>query len=122
MTPTEVLERFAALLAEGDVQGVLSLYEPDATFVVEPGKIVTGHEAIGAALDGFVSLHPSLQGDVEQVVYAGDVALVSNRWVLEGTSPDGQPVQLSGRSADVLRVGDNGEWRIVIDDPWGGGR
>ena len=64
---------------------------------------------------------PSLQGDIEQVVYAGDVALVANRWVLEGTSPDGKPVRLSGRSADVLRRRCNGEWRIVIDDPWGGG-
>ena len=122
MTPTEVLERFAALLAEGDVREVLSLYEPDAAFVVEPGKVVTGHEAIGAALEGFAALGPSLQGDVEQVVYAGDLALVSNRWVLDGTTPDGKPVRLSGRSADVLRLGDNGEWRIVIDDPWGGGQ
>lgn len=122
MAPTEVLERFAALLAEGDVQEMLSLYEPDAAFVVEPGKIVTGHDAIGAALEAFAALGPSLQGDIEQVVYAGDVALVSNRWVLDGAAPDGKPVRLSGRSADVLRLGDNGQWRIVIDDPWGGGQ
>ena len=60
MTPTEVLERFAALLAEGDVQEALSLYEPDAAFVVEPGKVVTGHEAIGAALEGFAALRAVL--------------------------------------------------------------
>jgi uncharacterized protein (TIGR02246 family) len=122
MTPTEVLERFGSLLAEGDVQEVLSLYEPAAAFVVEPGKVVTGHDAIGAALEAFAALGPSLQGDTEQVVYAGGLALVSNRWVLEGTTPGGKPVRLSGRSADVLRLGDNGEWRIVIDDPWGGGQ
>jgi uncharacterized protein (TIGR02246 family) len=122
MTPTEVLEQFASLLAEGDVQEVLSLYEPDAAFVVEPGKVVTGHEAIGAALEAFAALGPSLRGDIEHVVYAGDLALVSNRWVLDGTTPDGKPVRLSGRSADVLRLGDNGEWRMVIDDPWGGGQ
>jgi uncharacterized protein (TIGR02246 family) len=122
MTATEVLERFASLLAEGDVQEVLSLYEPDAAFVVEPGKVVTGHDAIGAPLEAFAALGPSLQGDIEHVVYAGDLALVSNRWVLDGTTPDGKPVRLSGRSADVLRLRDSGEWRIVIDDPWGGGQ
>ena len=122
MTPTEVLERFASLLAEGDVQELLSLYEPDAAFVVEPGKVVTGRDAIGAALEAFAALGPLLQGDIEHVVYAGDLALVSNRWVLDGTTPDGKPVRLSGRSADVLRVGDHGGWRIVIDDPWGGGQ
>jgi ketosteroid isomerase-like protein len=66
-------------------------------------------------------LRPSLRGQIEQVVYAGDVALVANRWVLDGTTPDGDPVRLAGRSADVLRRVSNGDWRIAIDDPWGGG-
>lgn len=51
-----------------------------------------------------------------------DVALVVNRWTLDGTRPDGQPVNLAGRSADVLRPSPNGEWRIVIDNPWGDAR
>jgi uncharacterized protein (TIGR02246 family) len=121
MTPTEVLERFAALLAEGKAREALSLYEPDAAFVVEPGTVVTGHDAIGAALEGFAALRPSLHGDIEQIVYAGDVALVANRWVLDGTTPDGESVRLGGRSADVLRRASDGGWRIAIDDPWGGG-
>jgi len=121
MTPAEVLERFAVLLAEGNAGDALSLYEPDAAFVVEPGTVVTGHEAIGAALEGFAALRPSLRGQIEQVVYAGDVALVANRWVLDGTTPDGDPVRLAGRSADVLRRVSDGDWRIAIDDPWGGG-
>jgi uncharacterized protein (TIGR02246 family) len=122
MTTTEVLERFAAFLADGDARGALSLYEPDAAFVVEPGTVVTGHEDIGVALDGFAALRPTLRGDIEQVVYAGDVALVANRWVLDGTTPGGERVRLSGRSADVLRRASNGDWRIAIDDPWGGGK
>jgi uncharacterized protein (TIGR02246 family) len=121
MTPTEVIQRFAALISAGDARQALSLYEPDASFVVEPGTVVTGHEAIGAALEGFAALRPSLEGEIEQIVYADDMALVSNRWVLDGTSPDGESVRLVGRSADVLRRARNGEWRIVIDDPWGGG-
>jgi uncharacterized protein (TIGR02246 family) len=121
MTPTEVLERFAALLAEGNARDALSLYEPDAAFVVEPGTVVTGHEAIGEALEGFAALRPSFRGDIEQVVYAGDVALIANRWVLEGTTPHGERVRLAGRSADVLRRASSGDWRIAIDDPWGGG-
>jgi uncharacterized protein (TIGR02246 family) len=121
MTPTQVLDRFAALLADGNVGEALSLYESDAAFVVEPGRVVTGHAAIRAALEGFAALRPSLHGEVEQVVYADDLALVANRWVLDGTTPDGEAVRLSGRSADVLRRAGDGEWRIAIDDPWGGG-
>ena len=121
MQPTQVIERFAELLSAGDVPAALALYEPDAAFVVQPGTTVTGRDAIGEALEGFAALRPVLTGVVEQVVEAGDVALVANRWELDGTGPDGAPVRMNGRSADVLRRGADGRWRIVIDDPWGGG-
>jgi uncharacterized protein (TIGR02246 family) len=120
MSPSQVIERFATLLTAGDTPAALELYEHGAVFVVEPGMTVAGREAIGAALERFAAMQPILVGEIEQVVEAGDVALVANRWVLDGTGPDGAPVQLNGRSADVLRRGTDGEWRIVIDDPWGG--
>ena len=119
MSPTEVIERFAELLGAGDAQQAVALYEDDAAFVVEPGTIVNGHEAIGSALEGFAAMRPVLTGDIEQVVYAGDLALVTNRWTLDGTTPDGS-VHLAGRSADVLRRTTDGDWKIAIDDPWGG--
>jgi uncharacterized protein (TIGR02246 family) len=120
MRPTDVIRRFAELLAAGDARQALALYEPDAAFVVEPGKIVTGHEAIGPALKGFAAMRPVLSGDIEQVVYAGDLALVTNRWTLDGKAANGDQVHLSGRSADVLRRTSEEVWRIAIDDPWGG--
>jgi uncharacterized protein (TIGR02246 family) len=121
MHPAQVIEHFAELMSAGDTSSALALYEPDATFIVEPGTAVTGLEAIGAALETFASLQPALDGDIEQVVETRDLALVANRWTLNGTGPDGAPVHLAGRSADVLRRGSDGKWRIAIDDPWGGG-
>ena len=121
MQPTQVIQHFAELMSAGDTKSALALYESDATFVVEPGTTVTGRDAIGATLETFAALRPTLEGDIEQVVETDDLALVANRWVLNGTGPDGTPVQLAGRSADVLRRGADGKWRIAIDDPWGGG-
>jgi uncharacterized protein (TIGR02246 family) len=121
MQPTQVIERFAELMTLGDTTSALALYEPNAAFVVQPGTTVSGHDAIAVALDSFAALRPTLAGEVEQVVMAGDIALVANQWVLDGTDPEGAPVHMAGRSADVLRRGADGEWRIAIDDPWGGG-
>ena len=109
MHPAQVIEHFAELMSAGDTSSALALYEPDATFIVEPGTAVTGLEAIGAALETFAALQPALDGDIEQVVETHDLALVANRWTLNGTG------------ADVLRRGTDGTWRIAIDDPWGGG-
>lgn len=119
-TPEGVIRGFAELLNDGDVDGALDLYEPEATFVAEPGRAVTGREQIRSALERFASLRPTLSGEIAGVRRGGDVALVLNRWSLEGEGPDG-PVAMSGTSADVLRLRADGSWGVLIDDPWGGG-
>jgi uncharacterized protein (TIGR02246 family) len=119
--PEATLERFAALLAEEDLDALLDLYEPDAAFAPEPGRSVSGRAAIGEALAGFLALRPRMTGTVEQVLAADDTALVANRWTLHGTQPDGEPIEMGGVSADVLRRRPDGSWGILIDDPWGGG-
>ena len=120
-SPAQVIELFSEALNSGDVDGAMGLYEPEATFAPQPGQEVKGRDAIRAALDDFAALKPRLQGEISSVLTAGDVALVMNRWQLEGTQPDGAPVEMRGHSADVLRRAPDGGWRILIDDPWGGG-
>ena len=119
--PEEVIELFAASLNRGDVDAAITLYESDAAFAPQPGGEVTGLEAIRDALQQFAALKPRLRGEITNVLTAGDVALVHNRWQLEGTQPDGSPVEIRGHSADVLRRAPDGSWRILIDDPWGAG-
>jgi uncharacterized protein (TIGR02246 family) len=117
--PEAVIERFSKLLAEGDLEGMMALYEPDAAFAPQPGEMVTGRDQIRAALEGFLAVKPRTDGTIEKVLEAGDTALVTNRWRLAGTAPDGTPVRMAATSADVLRRRPDGSWGIVIDDPWG---
>ncbi len=117
--PEAVIERFSELLAAGDLEAMVELYEPDATFAPQPGEAVSGRDAIRAALHGFLAVEPRMEGTIEKVLEAGDTALVANRWRLAGTAPDGTPVRMAATSADVLRRRPDGSWGIVIDDPWG---
>jgi uncharacterized protein (TIGR02246 family) len=117
--PEAVIERFSQLLAKGDLDAMVELYEPDATFAPQPGESVSGRDAIRSALDAFLAVQPRMTGTIEKVLRAGDTALVANRWSLTGTSPDGSPVEMGATSADVLRRRPGGSWGIVIDDPWG---
>jgi uncharacterized protein (TIGR02246 family) len=119
-TPEETIERFSSLLAEGDLDALVALYEPEAAFVPQPGTVVTGLPAIRESLRPFLAMLPRMSGRVERVLLAGDTALVANRWELTGNGPDGEPVELAGVSADVLRRRADGTWGIAVDDPWGG--
>jgi len=118
-TPEQAVELFSRAMNDGDLEGALSLYEPDATFSPQPGQSLTGHAAIREALAGFFALRPRITGEVHKVLEAGDTALVMNRWSLEGTGPDGEPVAMEGTSADVVRRQPDGRWLVLIDDPWG---
>src|SRR5688500_1471794 len=117
--PERTIERFSELLADGDLDAMIELYEPDAAFAPQPGETVTGRDEIRAALEPFLAVKPRMEGTIEKVLEAGDTALVANRWRLSGTAPDGSPVQMAATSADVLRRRPDGSWGIVIDDPWG---
>jgi uncharacterized protein (TIGR02246 family) len=120
--PEDTIRRFSALLAQGDLDALVDLYEPDAAFAPRPGEAVAGREAIREALRPFLALEPSMTGEIKSVLLAGETALVANRWSLAGTQPDGTAIQMAGVSADVLRRREDGSWGIAIDDPWSGSR
>src|SRR5215208_6558208 len=117
--PEAVIERFSELLAQGGLDAMVELYEPDATFAPQPGAQVTGRAAIRDAVppaQRTFCMCPVIRGWTARKAAS---ALVANRWSLSGTAPDGSPVELAATSADVLRRRPDGSWGILIDDPWG---
>jgi len=118
-TPEQVLEAVVEGINTGNHDMLLSLYEPDAAFATGPGKLAHGLGDICQALDGFIALNGKLDLEVTRVLQVGDLALVAGQWSFTGTAPDGEPVKLEARNADVLRRQADGSWRFAIDNPWG---
>jgi uncharacterized protein (TIGR02246 family) len=118
-TPEQVLETIVTGINSGDLDGLLPLYERDAAFVPEPGTLAHGAPGVSEALTGFISMNGKLDLEVTRVLEVDDLALVTGVWSFNGTGPDGEPVRLAARNADVLRRQADGTWRFVIDNPWG---
>lgn len=104
---------------EGDLAGLLALYEPNAKLVPQPGQEVQGREAIRNALRGFLALKPRMNLTTRYVLESGDTAVLSGQWKLTGTGPDGSAVEMSGRSVEVLRRQPDGTWLYLLDLPFG---
>ena len=76
-------------------------------------------ESVRQSLRSFIDLKGKLDLKIKRMLQASDLALVLTEWSFSGTEPDGNPVNISAKSADVLRQQDDGTWRFVIDNPWG---
>lgn len=105
-------------LHAGDIEAAVALYEPDASFVLQSGEVITGRQAIREAMRAFLALKPKFSMEVN-AMQNGDLALLRSQWSLNGTGADGKPVAMSGKSIEVVRRQADGTWLFVIDDPNG---
>ncbi|MCU1266702.1 MAG: ketosteroid isomerase-like enzyme [Acidobacteria bacterium] len=118
-SPEEVHELFTRYFSAGDLEALMSLYEPGATMLPRPGPAVTGAAGIRDVMTGFFSLKPQLDLKLKKAVHAGDIALLFSVWTLKGTDPAGGAVEMAGVTSDVVRRQPDGTWLFVIDIPNG---
>ena len=118
-SPKEAHGLFVEYFNEGDLEKIISLYEPNATLVMMGGP-VQGHDAIRKAMGMFLSFKGHMELHVDKIFQTDDVALLFSSWTLTGTDPeDGSPRVTSGQTSDVVRRQPDGSWLFVIDNPEG---
>jgi uncharacterized protein (TIGR02246 family) len=117
--PEDMHRAFTTTFNAGDLDGLMALYEPDASLAPAPGETVSGTDAIRSALTGFLALRGQMTITTLRIVPSEDVALLHGTWTLIGTDPDGKAVELKGRNTEVLRRQQDGSWRFIIDNPFG---
>lgn len=114
--PQVIHEQFESAFNAGDIEGLMALYEPDCALVGAPGSVAVGPEQVRAGLEGLLALKGQARLTTRDVVQAGDLALLSCSWTLNGTGPDGQPLTIGGVTAEVARRQPDGRWLYVIDN------
>jgi len=122
-TPEEVHRLWAEAFSAHDLEAVMALYEPQATLIPPgqevPNLILTGAEAVREHLSGLLALKPKFELEFKKAIKAGDIALLLSEWTLSATDPDGNAVEMEGRTTDVVRRQPDGSWLVVIENPSG---
>jgi uncharacterized protein (TIGR02246 family) len=110
------------LLAAGDVDGIVNLYEKGASFVTQDRQTLVGHDAIRAAFVDFAAARPRLQANIVRTLRNGDsLAVLYNDWTMSITGPDGKAMEMTGKAIEVVCRQSDGTWRFAIDDPFARG-
>ncbi|HEX7034877.1 MAG TPA: nuclear transport factor 2 family protein [Pseudomonadales bacterium] len=115
-TPEEICRLFQRHLAQGDVDGVLALYDPEAVFLRRDAEPTRGRDELRQELAALVAGKPRFEFDVRQVVQAGDIALMHTRWQVPVPAP------MTVHAIEVARRQPDGTWCWLIGDPFTVGR
>jgi uncharacterized protein (TIGR02246 family) len=113
-SPEDVDALFEKALNAGDLEGLVALYEPDATLIPQPGLEAKGRDAIRQALAPLVEGKAQIDLRVGRTVRSGDeLAATYGVWTMKMGDQE-----LSGRTIEVVRRQPDGTWLFVIDDPF----
>ena len=112
--PAEASTLFERYFAEGDLDGLMSLYEEGAVFPTTHGTS-TGHDEIRATLKAYLDSGAKLMFGASLVFLAGELALIHTPWTMQ--MPDGSSP--TGATAEVVRRQPDGSWKYVFDNPDG---
>lgn len=118
-TPQELQTRFLELFLNKDIDGLLSLYEDTAVFVLQGGESAAGTAGIREALTGLLSVAQKFDLVSSFAVEVDGVALMHGNWSLEGVDPAGNPLSLGGTTIEVARRQADGSWLYSVDSPFG---
>lgn len=114
-----LIQKMTSNFEGGNLDIVMSTYETDAAIMFEPGTAVTDSNVSKRIFAEFKALNPTFTYSGHEVIVSGNIALHIAPWSMHGQTPDGQDVTETGLSVAVLRQQENGEWKMVIDNPHG---
>jgi ketosteroid isomerase-like protein len=114
--PKELHELFKKYWNSKDLDGMVSLYENEAILAAGDG-VAQGSDTIRAHYESFFSMGATIDFIGDGVSYElGDLALTHGHWKM---TVDGETVA-EAKTAEVARRGPDGNWRYVLDNPFGG--
>ncbi|NOU32160.1 MAG: SnoaL-like domain-containing protein [Polyangiaceae bacterium] len=103
----------------GDIDAVMTAYEPGAVVLGRPGDPVSGTPELRAMFASFIAAKARFSFFGHEIVQAGDVAVHLTPWRMTGVDPSGAALSAEGLSVAVLRRQGDGRWLMVIDNPFG---
>ena len=117
--PEDLYPALSEAYNAGDLDALVSLYDPKAVFVIKPGRVTESPAELHSAMQHLVALHGRLTVNPRTFIRSDDLVLVLGTFTLSGRRGDGTPFDRTSRFADVLRRQLDGRWLVAIDNPYG---
>jgi uncharacterized protein (TIGR02246 family) len=115
-SPEDICHLIQQYMAAGDLDAVLSVFDPEAVFVNRWGEVTQGRDGLRQELAPFAGMMTRFAFTIKQVIQSGDIALMHTEWQVSFPQP------MSVYAIEVARRQPDGTWRWLIGDPFTVGR
>lgn len=115
-TPEEICTLFRQFMREGNMEGLLSIYDDEAVFVTAEGAVKRGKEELRQELAPMANAKAKFEFKIKQIAQTGDIALMHTLWDVSSPKP------MSVYAIEIARQQTDGTWRWLIGDPFTVGR
>ena len=117
-SPIEIHPLFQNAFNVGDVEALISLYEPDAILMVD-GKEVRGRENIRAAFHSMLSAGLQMSLTTRAIIESHEgLAILHGEWSVRRTMATDRQPSTRGLSTELVRKQPDGTWMFIIDNPY----
>lgn len=116
--PIEAVKYFRNCIVNGDLQGALSCFDKEATYIERDGQEIKGLDNIEKSMEHLCTWRPEIKGNNHKVTIVGDHAIWVDKWSLKATMPDGNPVEMTGATSCMMKKNSNGIWLWLVDNPF----
>lgn len=120
-SPQEVHTQWVAYGKAKDLEGLLSLYEPDGViWDMDNDLYLTTNEQRGHFLGGWLDIVEDF--DLKTVSLTakgdGDIVLLLSSWWAQMQRADGHRFRVEHGGAEIVRRQADGSWKFIIDNPY----
>lgn len=113
---------FVRALSAGDLDAATACFARDGCLITPDATAIHGREQVRSLLAQLIASRTEIRVDLSDVLAAGGVVLVCERWTMRVEAAGGIQVERILEPTLAMREVE-GEWKLAIVAPWGwGGR
>ena len=86
-SPEDICRLFQQCMAAGDLDSVLSVYDPEAVFLNQSAEITNGRQGLRQELAPLAAMKAHFDFNIRQVIQTGDIALMHTSWKMSEPQP-----------------------------------
>lgn len=107
-------------LSLGDLDAATACFARDGCLITPDATAIHGRQRIRPVLAQLIASRTEIKVEHSNVLSAGDVVLVHERWRMRSGADETQRIEQTLNPTLVLRLIE-GDWKLVIAAPWAGG-